>query len=40
LYVAGCVESVKEGVVMAQKTISSGAARAKIDQLASFTNSI
>ena len=40
LYVAGCVESVKEGVVMAQKSISSGAARAKIDQLASFTNSI
>jgi anthranilate phosphoribosyltransferase len=40
LYVAGCVESIKEGVVMAQKSISSGAARAKIDQLASFTNSI
>ena len=40
LYVAGCVESVKEGVVMAQKSISSGAATAKIDQLASFTNSI
>ena len=40
LYVAGCVESVKEGVVMAQKSISSGAARTKIDQLASFTNSI
>lgn len=40
LYVAGCVESVKEGVVMAQKSISSGAARAKIDQLVSFTNSI
>ena len=40
LYVAGCVESVKEGVVMAQKSISSGAASAKIDQLVDLTNNI
>jgi len=40
LYVAGCADSIKEGLVMAQKTIGNGTASAKIDQLVSLTNSI
>ena len=40
LYVAGCADSIEQGVVMAQESITSGAARAKIDQLVDLTNNI
>ena len=40
LYVAGCAESIQDGFVMAQQSITSGAASAKIDQLVMLTNSI
>jgi anthranilate phosphoribosyltransferase len=40
LYVAGCADSMEQGVVMAQESITSGAASAKIDQLVDLTNSI
>jgi len=40
LYVAGCAESIQDGFVMAQQSIMSGAASAKIDQLVMLTNSI
>ena len=40
LYVAGCADSIEQGVVMAQESITSGAASAKIDQLVDLTNSI
>ena len=38
IYVSGIAESLAEGVSMAQDAIGSGLARAKIDDLASFTN--
>lgn len=37
LYVAGCARDIKEGVTMAQDAIGSGLARAKINDLATFT---
>ncbi len=37
LYVAGCANDIKEGVAMAQDAIGSGLARAKINDLATFT---
>jgi anthranilate phosphoribosyltransferase len=37
LYVAGCAHDVKEGVTMAQDAIGSGLAKAKINDLATFT---
>ncbi len=37
LYVAGCAESIKEGVAMAQDAIGAGLARAKLTDLATFT---
>lgn len=37
LYVAGCAATIKEGVAMAQDAIGSGLARAKISDLATFT---
>jgi len=40
LYVAGCADSIEQGVVMAQESITSGAASTKIDQLVDLTNSI
>ena len=40
LYVAGCAESIQDGFAMAQQSITSGAASAKIDQLVMLTNSI
>lgn len=40
LYVAGCAESIQGGFAMAQQSITSGAASAKIDQLVKLTNSI
>ena len=40
LYVAGCADSIEQGVVMAQESITSGAASAKIDQLVDLTNNI
>ena len=40
LYVAGCADSIQGGLIMAQESITSGAASAKIDQLVTFTNSI
>lgn len=38
LYVAGIAESIKEGVGLAESIIDSGKARAKLEQLAAFTN--
>ena len=38
LYIAGKVTSIAEGVALAQEVISSGAARAKIEQVARFSN--
>ena len=40
LYVAGCASSIEQGVLMAQESITSGVASAKIDQLVDLTNSI
>ena len=40
LYVAGWAESIQDGFAMAQQSITSGAASAKIDQLVMLTNSI
>ena len=37
LYVAGCAASIKEGVAMAQDAIGAGLARAKLTDLATFT---
>ena len=37
LYVAGCAKNIKEGVAMAQDAIGAGLARAKITDLATFT---
>ena len=37
LYVAGCAESIKEGVAMAQDAIRAGLARAKLTDLGTFT---
>jgi len=37
LYVAGCAGSIKEGVAMAQDAIGAGLARAKLTDLATFT---
>jgi|TARA_B110000259_G_scaffold33093_1_gene36496 anthranilate phosphoribosyltransferase len=37
LYVAGCADSIKEGVAMAQDAIGAGLARAKLTDLATFT---
>ena len=37
LYVAGCSTDIKTGVAMAQDAIGSGLARAKINDLAIFT---
>lgn len=37
LYVAGCTTSIKEGVAMAQDAIGAGLARAKLTDLATFT---
>ncbi len=37
LYVAGCAADINEGVAMAQDAIGSGLARAKITDLATFT---
>jgi anthranilate phosphoribosyltransferase len=37
LYVAGCTASIKEGVAMAQDAIGAGLARAKLTDLATFT---
>ncbi|MDA9877481.1 anthranilate phosphoribosyltransferase [bacterium] len=37
LYVAGCARDIREGVTMAQDAIGSGLARAKINDLATFT---
>lgn len=37
LYVAGCADSIKEGVTMAQDAIGAGLARAKLTDLATFT---
>tara|TARA_B110000046_G_scaffold186044_1_gene231805 strand:- start:20512 stop:21549 length:1038 start_codon:yes stop_codon:yes gene_type:complete len=37
LYVAGCASDIKEGVAMAQDAIGSGLARAKLSDLAIFT---
>jgi len=37
LYVAGCSTSIKEGVAMAQDAIGAGLARAKLTDLATFT---
>lgn len=39
LYVAGCVQTINEGVSVAQKAISSGDASRKINQLVALTNS-
>lgn len=39
LYVAGCVQTINEGVSVAQKAISSGDAGRKINQLVALTNS-
>ena len=39
LYVAGCVQTINEGVSLAQKAISSGDASRKINQLVALTNS-
>jgi anthranilate phosphoribosyltransferase len=37
LYVAGCADSIKEGVAMAQDAIGAGLARANLTDLATFT---
>jgi len=37
LYVSGCADSIKEGVAMAQDAIGAGLARAKLTDLATFT---
>jgi len=40
LYVAGCADTIQEGFTLAQQSIVSGAASAKMDQLVTLTNSI
>ena len=37
LYVAGCADSINEGIAMAQDAIGAGLARAKLTDLATFT---
>ena len=37
LYVSGIVPSLWDGVALARDTITSGAAKAKLDQLVAFT---
>jgi anthranilate phosphoribosyltransferase len=40
LYVAGCADTIQEGFTLAQQSIVSGAASAKMDQLVTLTNSL
>ena len=40
LYAAGTVSSIAAGVMLAKETLASGAARAKLDQFAKFTQKL
>ena len=40
LYVAGCCDSIRQGVVLAKSSIASGTAIEKLDEFVKFTQAI